>query len=131
MPNNIKNLRTRKNWSTRDLEKITGINFGTISRMENGNQSVPDTYAIILADLFGVSIDYLLGRQWTEPERTVIKEKALTYDNIISGLSVLENKQLISIAGAIDYILTERAKGSAANQQAIKNQVDREIKKNS
>ncbi len=130
MPNNIKMLRTKKNWSTRDLERLTGINYGSISRMENGSQSIIDTYAIQLADLFGVSIDYLLGRTFVEAEKTVYREKPLTYENILSGLNVLDNKQLSSILGAIDYILMERAKGPLANPQIIKNTIDKTIKKN-
>jgi transcriptional regulator with XRE-family HTH domain len=112
------------------MEKLTGINYGSISRMENGSQAITDSYAIQLADLFRVSLDYLLGRTFVEAEKITYREKPLTYENILSGLSNLDNKQLSSVLGAVDYILMERMKSPQPNTQIIKNTIDKTIKKN-
>ena len=58
----IKDLREDMDLRQSDLAKATGIDQRTISNYETG-KTVPDAYALIkLADFFGVSIDYLVGR---------------------------------------------------------------------
>jgi len=60
--NRIKELREDRDLRQSDLAKATGIDQRTISNYETG-KSNPDSYALIkLADFFGVSIDYLVGR---------------------------------------------------------------------
>ena len=60
--NRIRELREDRDLRQSDLAKETGIDQRTISNYETG-KSNPDSYALIkLADYFGVSIDYLVGR---------------------------------------------------------------------
>ncbi len=60
--NRIRDLREDKDLRQSDLAEATGIDQRTISNYETGKTS-PDAYALIkLADFFGVSIDYLVGR---------------------------------------------------------------------
>lgn len=60
--NRIKDLREDRDMRQIDLANATGIDQRTISNYENG-KSKPDSDALIrLADFFGVSIDYLVGR---------------------------------------------------------------------
>ncbi len=62
MRNRIRDLREDMDLRQSDLAKKTGIDQRTISNYETGKTS-PDAYALIkLADFFGVSIDYLIGR---------------------------------------------------------------------
>lgn len=58
----IKKLRQQREWSLRELEKRTGINYSVLSRIESGVKSVDDNKLNILANVFDVSVDYLLGR---------------------------------------------------------------------
>ena len=106
--NKLKFLRESKNISVRDLAAKTNINPGTISRMENGNQQITDSYLITLADYFKVSIDYLLGRDWYDPEKTIVKVKDFDYKDILNKLENLPDKQLYNLAGVIEYILEQR-----------------------
>lgn len=124
MANNLKRLRESLNLSTRELGTKTSINYGTISRMENGTQQIPESYAIILADFFGVSIDSLLGRKWLDPDKVVYKEKEMTFENCFAQLDKFTNKQLTHIAGAVEYILEKREQGNT-NQQIIQNKLDK------
>lgn len=60
--NLLKVLRTEKELSQTQLAAVLGITQDSISLWEKGKR-VPDTqYVVKLADFFGVSTDYLLGR---------------------------------------------------------------------
>lgn len=62
MQNRIRDLREDMDLRQSDLAEKTGIDQRTISNYETG-KTAPDAYALIrLADFFGVSIDYLVGR---------------------------------------------------------------------
>ena len=58
----LKELRNKKEWSQRDLSLRIDVIQQTIASWEKGKGSPDDTTKIRLADLFGVSLDYLLGR---------------------------------------------------------------------
>lgn len=63
MQNRIKDLREDRDLRQSDLAIATGIDQRTISNYETGKTN-PDSDALIkLADFFGVSIDYLVGRK--------------------------------------------------------------------
>ena len=60
-PERLKELRTDKALSQRDLANATGISQNAIAFWEN-NKRVPNANAIIiLANYFDVTTDYLLG----------------------------------------------------------------------
>jgi len=62
MKNRIKDLRENRDLRQIDLAEATGIDQRTIANYESGKTN-PDSEALIrLADFFGVSIDYLVGR---------------------------------------------------------------------
>ena len=62
MKNRIRDLREDRDLRQSDLAKATGIDQRTISNYETGKTN-PDSDALIrLADFFGVTIDYLVGR---------------------------------------------------------------------
>ncbi len=60
--NRIRDLREDMDLRQIDVARATGIDQKTLSNYETGKTN-PDSFAIIkLADFFGVSADYLLGR---------------------------------------------------------------------
>lgn len=72
----LRELREDKKMSQRDLAKVICVTIGTISNYEN-NQHLPDIEKLVmLADYFGVSTDYLLGRA-TSPYSPDIFQKQL------------------------------------------------------
>jgi len=129
MTNNLKKIRERKGLTLLDLTKATSFAGSTLSRMENGKQYIYDQQAIVLADYLNVSIDYLLGREFHEKEKIVYKENTINYSVVLSKINGFSNKELLLLAGAIDYILEERSKISP-NPQAVKNEIDKIIRKN-
>lgn len=60
--NRIRSLREDRDLRQIDVAQATGIDQKTLSNYETGKTN-PDSYALTrLADFFGVSIDYLVGR---------------------------------------------------------------------
>ena len=79
MSNRIKDLREDRDMRQSDLANAVGIDQRTISNYETGKTN-PDSESLIkLADFFGVSIDYLVGRIPTDythsSERAQLVEK--------------------------------------------------------
>jgi len=127
--NNIRKLREGRNLTLVELSKLVFIDDSTISRMENGNQSITDKYAIILSDFFKVSVDYLLGRT-NEKVFQVNKQdilKSLTPSEVIFELNRFATIELIKINGVIDFILNSRSDGSNADFEIL--DLDKQSKK--
>jgi Predicted transcriptional regulators len=64
----LKELRNKHKISQAALAELLKISQRQISYYENGKDTPPLPSLIILADYFGVSIDYLVGRS-DKPER--------------------------------------------------------------
>lgn len=59
---NIRNLRIDNNLTQKQVAQHLGISQNTYSQYEIGVLNYPVDALIKLADLYGVSVDYLLGR---------------------------------------------------------------------
>ncbi len=59
----LKALRKEKGLKQSDMGELLGCTSRNYQRMEYGEINVPATTLIALADYFGVSVDYLLGRK--------------------------------------------------------------------
>lgn len=61
---NLKKLRQQKKLSQEKLARLADISYNTISKIEAGKAMNPTFETLSrLADLFGVSIDELVGRK--------------------------------------------------------------------
>ena len=59
----VKNFRKQKGWSQQKLAEKTGLSFNAITKIEQGLAKHPTLKTLIkLADVFGVSLDGLVGR---------------------------------------------------------------------
>ncbi len=58
----LKELRTKRNISQVKLAMDLGMSQNSISRYETGEREADYETLIAIADYFGVSVDYLLGR---------------------------------------------------------------------
>lgn len=63
MDNRIKELRKQKNFSQKKLSEMIGYSQSVISDWENYNAEPTASAVSALANCFGCSIDYLLGRE--------------------------------------------------------------------
>ena len=63
MPNNLRKLRRERGLTQLALQTKTGIEQALLSKYETGQRVPPTETLILLADFYGVSIDYLLGHK--------------------------------------------------------------------
>ena len=64
----LRAARKRASLSQRDLEKLSGVSYVNISRIENGQHAMPDTIDK-LARVLDVEADELLGLPWGPPPK--------------------------------------------------------------
>ena len=62
MYQHIRDLREDGDFSQKQIAEILFVNQTTYSRYERCEIDIPCSSLIILADFYGVSVDYLLGR---------------------------------------------------------------------
>lgn len=94
----LSELRKQKGLKQGDLAALLGVAQSTLSGWENGKFEIDDKNKIKLADFFGVSVDYLLGREvsanspWNEngidmaPRKKGIKIPVL--GRVVAGIPV-------------------------------------------
>lgn len=68
--NRLSILRKQKNMTQGDLAKLLGIAQSTLSGWETQKFEIDDRNKLRIADYFGVTIDYLLGRSDDPVQRT-------------------------------------------------------------
>jgi transcriptional regulator with XRE-family HTH domain len=62
MEPNLKKLRIEKNKTQLNVQMETGIEQALLSKYESGKRIPPTETLIALADYYGVSMDYIMGR---------------------------------------------------------------------
>jgi transcriptional regulator with XRE-family HTH domain len=58
----IRNLREDRNMTQTQIAKLLGMSQTGYSKYETGENDIPTQILIKLADFYGTSVDYLLGR---------------------------------------------------------------------
>ena len=58
----LRDLREDMDLRQEDVAKILGISQTVYSRYERGYQTIPVSHLLRLADFYGVTTDYILGR---------------------------------------------------------------------
>ena len=88
----ISAMRKQKGIKQDELAKAIGVSTQAVSKWENGG--APDVYLLPkIADFFGISIDRLFGREYSESPKV--------YDVIAKNLRTLPEKQ--KLKKAFDY----------------------------
>lgn len=62
MPDRLRALRKQRGFSQTEVGNQIGIAQALLSKYENGLRLPPTEALIKLADFYGVSVDYILGR---------------------------------------------------------------------
>ncbi len=89
--NNIKGVRKNKGMTQVEVAKELGITQSQYSRYESGFTNIPSDMLSKIADLFGVSVDVILGRDADETQepigrRIVIKPELVPEDEVMIPL---------------------------------------------
>lgn len=107
--NRIKQLRNEKNINQDVLAKLLGLEIAGISKLETGRVPLKDEYIVKLAEYFGVSTDYLLGKSdIRNPEKTDL-------DKLQIGLSAkdysnITDEQIKQIEDFAKFVLKDNKK---------------------
>lgn len=81
---NLKELRKQKSVTQQQLADILCVDKTSISKWENGSNYPNQNIQVMIADYFGVSVDYLLGRD--TPTTKSIDDKI--FDDFIKSLGI-------------------------------------------
>ena len=76
--NRLKELRQEKKLSQKELAENIGVHYRTLQNWENGESQIKPKKAQQLADLFGVSVGYLLGYSDFRDTQELVKK---THEN--------------------------------------------------
>lgn len=114
---NIADLR--RNGGLTQLEFAEKLNYSdkAVSKWERGD-SLPDVSVLKqIADLFGVTLDYLVSEDHKAlvQERTVYSGRELRNRKIITGISIL----LVWLCACIAFVVTDLVLGSSARNWVI------------
>lgn len=88
--NRIKELRINNNLTQTMLANVLNIANNTLSQYENDQRQIPDEIKMKIADYFGVSVDYLLGRQ-SSTSMVNLKELRKSKNMTLKELGILIN----------------------------------------
>lgn len=102
-PEILKTLRAEKNWSQSDLAERLCVSKSTVSMYEQGLREPNFKTLNMLADIFQVDIDYLMGRKDTSSGQYVPNTIAAHLDTY--GLTEAE---LEDVSDYIRYIRSKR-----------------------
>lgn len=114
---NLIELRRATGMTQLDLAERLNYSDKAVSKWERG-ESLPDVAVLKqVADLFQVTVDYLLTADHADPhdERTVYHGRELRNRRIIMGISVL----LVWLAAAIAFVVVDIVTGSSARNWII------------
>lgn len=94
----IKELRKTKNLNQEELANILHLEKSTVSKWERGINYPNQNIQTMLADLFGVSVDYLLGRTETNISNAYCPDAVVSFGVL--------GKVACGFGGAVEEIAT-------------------------
>ena len=102
----LKELRKNEKLTQQELAKKIGLNHITYSNYEKGNREPPTVVLIKIADFFGVSLDYLCGREVYT--KFYFNSNNINDKVILDSLNKLNDTEKQKIIGYIDCLSTKK-----------------------
>ena len=91
----VKDCRTKAGMTQEEASKKINTNYLTYRGYENCKSDFPLVYLIRLADVFGVTLDYLTGRtNQAEPEKTEqdVSDRLTQLEKVVAELAAQQSK---------------------------------------
>ena len=91
----VKDCRTKAGMTQEEASKKINTNYLTYRGYENCKSDFPLVYLIRLADVFGVTLDYLAGRtDQAEPGKTEqdVSDRLTQLEKVVAELAAQQNK---------------------------------------
>lgn len=108
---NIINLRESRNWSQAELARRLKMNNTILNKIETGNRKVSSFELDQIAEIFGVSTDYLLGRKKNDNDKNTdytALEKALDNAKSFDGRPMSDNDREVIRGILKGYFTTKK-----------------------
>ena len=100
----LTSLREERGIYQKDLAAILKVSVGTVSNYEN-NIHFPDQEALLqLADYFGVTVDYLLGRTSYRYSLDTLNEEYAPGMTVAELVDIIQHFSRQNTASFLDYI---------------------------
>ncbi len=99
----LKKIRNKKGLTQADVAAKLGITYQAYAHYETGRRQPDPEMLLKMANLFGVSTDYLLGRDET-PTLTIPKTLTDTQIAFAEGIKDLDDEELQQIADFVDFL---------------------------
>ena len=100
----LKEVRKSKGLTQQDVAKYVGISQNNYSYWENGKVKIDNDSIKKLADLFNVSVDYLLGRDTPMPaptDNTITEERLRALGINVDDFDKFSDEQLSAIRATL------------------------------
>lgn len=91
----LKALRNEAGKTQEEMSKLIGISRSTYAEYERGKNKPPIQKLQIIADYFGVTVDYLMGNSSSKPVKNIV-DVSSTIEKIINHL---ENDTTLTFDG--------------------------------
>lgn len=100
----LTSLREERGIYQKELAAILKVSVGTVSNYEN-NIHFPDQEALLqLADYFGVTVDYLLGRTSYRYSLDTLNEEYAPGMTVAELVNIIQHFSPLNTASFLDYI---------------------------
>ena len=106
----IRDIRNDKDMSQTDVAKVLGTSQQHYSKYENGETEIPVRVFTTLADFYGVSIDYLLGRPAGRQSYDVLGSKINAIITVGEVVSDILNLHPTNRDAVVDYVFMQKLK---------------------
>ncbi len=90
LANQMKKLRNQKGLTQQELADILHVSKGTVGMWETGRREPNTEILSELADFYGVTVDYLLGREQLSPaQEAAVQETIRTLEELTQRLRTM------------------------------------------
>ena len=104
--NRLKEVRLNAGLSQKQVAKTIGVAAPTVSQWESGIANPTNKNLVKLAQLYGVSTDYLLSQETKKEPAPRINPKAQV---LIEKLSTMTPEEIQTLERTVDFVLALRA----------------------
>ena len=127
--NRVKNLRKEKGISQQELAQMLYVNQTAVSQWERGVTNPSTDTVIALANIFGVSVDYLLGNSDYPGAPTPAGVQIPVWGNVQAGLpisavqDILDFEEITPELAATGEVFALRIKGKSMEPRMMEGDV--------
>jgi len=114
----IKELRTEKGWSQKELALKLEMHPVNMTKLEQGKNLPSADTLIRLSEIFNVSIDYLLSDEVTNRESTILKDKELL--EAFAKVERMDERQKSIVKELLDSFILKQQLGDMINKKENK-----------